>query len=147
MFPVILLCVVAVDQITKFLAFTYLQPQNTIPVINRVFYLTYLENSGAVFGILGGSTWILALLAFLIILCFSYYIYRNPRPARGMKTSIALIIAGTLGNLIDRVRIGYVIDFFDFRYLPVFNIADIAVIAGAGALILMLLFKSPGKES
>jgi signal peptidase II len=140
MFFIILACILLLDQATKYLAYIYLQPQSTIPVINKIFYLTYLENKGAAFGILQNSLWFLIVVTLIIVIISGIYIYRTPRINIISKYSIALIIAGALGNLIDRIIKGYVIDFFDFVIWPVFNIADMSVVIGAFILIFILLF-------
>ena len=140
MFFIILACILLLDQATKYLAYIYLQPQSTIPVINNFFYLTYLENKGAAFGIIQNSIWLLIAITLIIVIFAGFYIYKNPRIAVLSRYSIALIIAGAIGNLIDRVRNGYVIDFFDFVIWPIFNIADMSVVIGAFILIFILLF-------
>lgn len=140
MFITMLIVIVLIDQITKFLAYTYLQPHSTVPIINKFFYLTYVENRGAAFGIMQNYVWTLAIITSIIIIAAVYYLYINPDLNKTMRYSIALIIAGAIGNLIDRVRLGYVVDFFDFVVWPVFNIADSAVVIGTAILVFLLLF-------
>lgn len=139
MFFAILVTVILLDQITKYFAYVYLQPQNTIPVINKIFYLTYVENRGAAFGILQNKVWFLAAITAVVIIAAVYYVYKTPQMSSMMKYSIALIVAGAVGNLIDRIRLGYVIDFFDFVVWPVFNVADSAVVVGTILLAYILL--------
>jgi len=147
MFIIILTVIVFADQITKYLAYVFLQPHSTIPVINGFFYLTYVENRGAAFGILQNKAGLLAIITIIIIIAAIYYIFRNPEISKSMRYSIALIIAGAIGNLIDRVRLGYVIDFFDFVVWPVFNIADSAVVIGSFILVFLLLFDKQKAEN
>lgn len=147
MFITLLIAIILVDQVTKYLAYVYLQPQSTIPVINKIFYLTYVENRGAAFGILQNRVWFLAIVTAVIIIGALYYIYRNPQLNSITRYSIVLIIAGAVGNLIDRVRLGYVIDFFDFVVWPVFNIADCAVVVGTIILVFILLFDKQKNEA
>lgn len=146
MFLIILAGIVILDQITKYLAYVYLQPQATIPIINKFFYLTYVENRGAAFGILQNKVWLLSIITSIIILAALYYIYKTPQIGNVTRYSVALIIAGAIGNLIDRIRLGYVIDFFDFLVWPVFNIADSSVVVGTIILVFILLFDKEKKE-
>jgi signal peptidase II len=147
MFFIVLFAVVALDQLTKYLAIVYLQPASTVPVINRFFYLTYVENTGAAFGILRDKTWLLSILTIVIIIAAILYIFKSRMLAPIVKISMALIVAGAMGNLIDRIRLGYVIDFFDFTVWPVFNIADISVVIGTAILVFVLLFDKHKKAA
>jgi lipoprotein signal peptidase len=140
MFFILLFGVLIIDQITKYIVYLFLQPQGVIPVINKVFYLSYLENRGAALGILQNTVGLLIGLTLVIILCGSYYIYKNPKMNNVTKYSIAMIIGGAAGNLIDRIRLGYVIEFFDFFIWPVFNVADMSVVAGSIVLVYIMLF-------
>jgi len=140
MFLMIITAVILLDQATKYLAYVYLQPQNTIPIINKFFYLTYVENRGAAFGILQNQTWFLLIVPAIAIIAAFYYVYKNPNLGSLTKCTLGLIIGGAIGNLIDRVRLGFVIDFFDFRVFPVFNVADCAVVVGTAVLAFILLF-------
>jgi len=145
MFFIILAVIVILDQVTKYLAYVYLQPQATIPIINKFFYLTYVENRGAAFGILQDKVWFLSIITSIIILAAVYYVYKNPLMGKVTRLCIALIMAGAIGNLIDRIRLGYVIDFFDFLIWPVFNIADSSVVVGTIILAFILMFDKERK--
>lgn len=140
MFFIIFFSVLIIDQITKYLAYIFLQPQNTIPIVNKVFYFTYLENSSSAISINKDNIWfILAVIAIIIIVAIFLGLFRkNARPIQNIGT--ALLCAGALGNLLDRVLYGYVIDFFDFFNLPVFNIADLSAVAGGILIITLVLF-------
>jgi signal peptidase II len=146
MFLGVLVFIVLTDQITKFLAYVYLQPQNTVPVINNFFYLTYHENTGAVFGILRDNTGLLDVIAAFIILTLVYYLYRNPKEGIAKNICLSLLVSGILGNMIDRIRLGFVIDLFDFQYWPLLNLADMSLVAGGILLMLITLLQSPKKE-
>ncbi len=136
------LAIVAIDFLTKILAKTRLQPIGTIPLIEDVFHLTYVENRGAAFGILQDRRWFFVLIAliFAAVILFLAFKYRN-KP-KTLKLGLSFMAAGALGNTIDRVWQGYVVDFFDFRLIdfPVFNIADIFVCIGAGLLAIFFVF-------
>ena len=142
----LILNVIFLDQLSKVLISRFLSLNQSLPVINRVFYLTLIHNRGAAFGILKGQ------LVFLIITALAsiVLIYLSLRQTRGKKLSsydisLCLILAGGIGNLIDRLVFGYVIDFLDFRIWPVFNLADSAITVGAILLGLSILQTSKRK--
>lgn len=131
-----------VDQLTKYLVsntFDYLQ---SLPVIPRIFHLTYVHNYGAAFGILQNRRGLFILVSATVIALIVYFYKQLPK---GWLTQVAmgLVLGGTLGNLIDRLRLGYVIDFFDFRVWPVFNIADSAIVIGVIIFAWKIFFQKP----
>lgn len=142
----ILFCaaLIAVDQLSKYLARILLKPVGTIPVIQGVFSLTYVENVGAAFGILQGARWFLIAVTAVILAGVVIYYARLPKVKAYNKARFALILitAGALGNFIDRVRAGYVIDFFHARFIdfPVFNIADSYTVIGVILFAALYLF-------
>lgn len=128
---IIVISAIAADRISKVVCRQYLRPLGSVPVIKGIFHLTYVENTGAAFGMLQGSTWFLALTNALVSAAVAYLILKNKPQNRYVKLSLSLILGGALGNLVDRVLFGYVVDFLDFRIWPVFNIADSCVVVGA----------------
>lgn len=130
----IVLAVVITDQITKMLAVNYLQKINDIPIIQGFFHLNYVENPGAAFGLLAFRTQFFIVATVLIIFVILYFRRRIPLTHSLVHLGLALQLGGASGNLIDRVVNGYVIDFFDFRIWPVFNIADTAITIGVALL-------------
>lgn len=128
---IIIISAIAADRVSKVICRQYLRPLGSIPVIKGVFHLTYVENTGAAFGMLQGNTWFLILTSVLVSAVVAYLIWKIKPENRYVKISLALILGGALGNLVDRVLLGYVVDFLDFRIWPVFNIADSCVVVGA----------------
>lgn len=130
------------DQITKYYARIKLQTVGTIPVIEDFFHLTYVENRGAAFGMLQGQKVLFTLLTVCIVAGLLYYISQN-RESRFLKLTGTFIVVGAIGNLIDRLVLGYVVDFIDFRgiWQYVFNVADIFVVCGTMLLILGILYQ------
>lgn len=135
---------IGLDQLFKWLAQEYLAklPELTLPVISDIFHLTYLENRGAAFGIFNGKAFFLigltgAILLGLLILLLSGRIKKPFLVWTG-----GLILAGGVGNLIDRIFRGYVIDYLDFRVIQfaVFNLADCCVVVGTILVLVYLLF-------
>lgn len=132
---------VAADQWVKAWASTGLSEQ--ITVISGLFYLTYLENTGAAFGILQGHAFTLGLVSIVILAAITLMILSKKISDRLQIWSLALILAGGVGNLIDRLRLGFVIDYLDFSALggfPIFNLADIFVVIGTGMLMVHIIF-------
>lgn len=110
----------------------------SIPVIKDVFHLTYLHNPGGAFGILAYRTWFFILVALVVALLILGFL-RHFQPGNNWLTAaLALQLGGTMGNLLDRVRQGYVIDFLDFRFWPVFNLADTSIVVGVFLLLWQL---------
>lgn len=139
-----ILLLVFIDRITKYFAELKLM-EKTIALIPNCFELTYLENRGAAFGIFKNKKILLIGATIIVVAFMIYYLLKNRGMNKWMKLSFILIISGAIGNLIDRIYRGYVIDFFHF-YIghvfdwPVFNIADICVVCGTILLAVILLF-------
>lgn len=141
---IILLCI---DQISKLLVVNLLTKTDSITIIKNFFYLTYINNDGAAFSILVGKRIFLILIAVLVIAMLIRYIKKNNIQNKLELVSLALIIGGSLGNLMDRVIRGYVIDFLDFKIFnynfPIFNLADTFIVIG----VFLLLLKEIRKEN
>lgn len=136
--------IILLDRITKYAAKALLLKDTNIDLINGYLSFTYLENRGAAFGIFRNKKILLIGVTSFVVLLLIYYLVKNTDINRFLKIGLILIIAGALGNLIDRVILGYVIDFIHFYIKnvfdwPVFNIADISVVCGSIILALSLL--------
>ncbi|MBQ2378387.1 MAG: signal peptidase II [Clostridia bacterium] len=140
--------VVVLDQITKWLAVEYLIPVRTLPIIKDALHLTYVENPGAAFGMMQNSRWIFLLVSTVAIIAIIIYLIKFAPKNKLALLSLAFILGGGIGNMIDRVALGYVVDFIDFRLInfAVFNVADSFVCVGAALLIIYVLFIE-GKEN
>jgi signal peptidase II len=128
------LLTVAADQLSKLWIRDYLPEGQSLPETG-LFRLTHVHNSGGVFGLFQGQSLRLIIVAFIgvaIILIYALVIYRRPPFSDNMvgKSALGLILGGTIGNLIDRLHLGYVTDFIDVGWWPAFNIADSAVVVG-----------------
>lgn len=154
LYAVILVWGIAVDQLTKALAVKHLAGRVTLPLWKNVFHFTYVENRGAAFGMLKDHRWIFLIFSTVAILALAFYLFRGVSylsdkredgsyPPLGTLGGIALslIVSGGIGNMIDRLALGYVVDFIDVRLInfAVFNVADSFVCVGAGLLALHLL--------
>ena len=133
--------ILGVDIFTKILAKTHLK-DGTIPLIKDVFHFTYVENRGAAFGILQNA-WVFFIAVAIVLAVVVVWLLKQykVRP-RMMSIGLSFLCAGALGNTIDRIMQGFVVDFFDFRLIdfPVFNVADIFVCCGAGLLAVFFIF-------
>ena len=126
---------VGCDQLAKLAIRTSLQPTQSVALIPSVLHLTYVQNTGAAFGLFQGYTGAFVLLSIVVAAWIGLELLRTR--TRGWPTELALawILGGAIVNLIDRLRFGYVIDFLDVRIWPVFNIADSAITIGVGLLL------------
>ena len=135
---------VGIDQLTKWLAVEYLQEGEPFPIIDGVFELLLHKNPGAAFGLFEGQRWLFMGITVVVIVVLAAILMSGKyRQYRLVNLSGTLIIAGGIGNMIDRVRLGHVIDFLYFRLIdfPIFNFADMCVSVSVAALILLLLFE------
>ena len=146
MYYIAILALIGLDWLTKYWIQTSMALNDTIPVIDGIFHITYIHNYGAAFSILQGKQSFLLIvtgIAMTAILAYMVIGQIRKKAAPMELWSLALILAGGIGNFIDRVRFGYVVDFFDFRIWPIFNVADIAVCCGCGLLVFYVLIWEP----
>jgi signal peptidase II len=139
----IILFTIFLDQYSKYLVLRYLKPIDTFPLIENVFHLTYVENRGAAFSLFTNMQpfLIFVTLVFAGVLIYILIKTNKNRANLWVNLSLSCIIGGAIGNLIDRIRLNYVIDFLDFRFIKfaIFNFADIFVVCGSISLLLALL--------
>ncbi len=139
-------CILFLDQLTKFLVVKNLLLNQSIPLIPGIFHLTFIHNRGAAFGILRNQTQLFIFTSIFAVIFILWGLKNNKDKKRPIyNISLSLILGGALGNLIDRLIVGYVIDFLDFRIWPVFNIADSAITAGMVMLGWTILIKNRNK--
>ncbi len=135
---------VAVDQITKHAAQKQLRDSKPLSIIDGVFELCYLENRGSAFGILQGQKTFFIITAVLVLIAVPYIYAKIPLTKRFwyLRVIAVLFLSGAVGNAVDRVLHGYVIDFYYFSFIdfPIFNMADIYVTVATFAMILLILF-------
>lgn len=136
--------VLAADQASKWLALAALSPGRPVTVIPGIFQLTLVRNPGASFGILPGKAPLLIALALALVAAIAVQVWRQRAPWGLTGLGLGLVLGGAAGNLVDRLRWGTVVDFLDFRVWPVFNLADVGVVAGALLLLWDSLRRPPG---
>ena len=132
---IIAILVVIIDQFTKYYVQSHMALGESIPVIENIFHWTYILNDGAAFGLFAGARWIFIAIAFFVMFCVCYFRKDIAELGSWSTYGTCLFAGGAIGNLIDRARTGVVVDFFDFRIWPVFNVADIAICVGVGMLV------------
>lgn len=138
-FLIVALLVVILDQLTKYYVVSNFYLGESVPVIENIFHWTYILNPGAAFGMLEGSRWFFVVIAIAVIGGIWYMRDELNEGGWMMQYGAALFGGGAVGNLIDRMRSGLVIDFFDFRIWPVFNVADIAICVGVAMILWKVL--------
>lgn len=140
----LVMILLGVDQLTKYWASHVLAVQGDVMLWPNVFHFTYVENRGAAFGMLQNKQWFFIIVTIVVVAFILWYWKNIPDNKWGnwMKFALILIISGAIGNLIDRVVLGYVVDFLYFILIdfPVFNVADICVVVGVIVLMPILLF-------
>lgn len=126
----IALIIAALDQFTKWVVQSHMDLGETIPLIPHVFHLTYILNPGAAFGILPHQSWFFLLIVAALYVAFFIGRKKMPQKPTYFPLAVSMLLGGALGNAIDRAWIGSVVDFFDFRIWPIFNVADIFITVG-----------------
>lgn len=146
-YAVILVVGIILDQLTKWLAVKYLMPVGSVPLIRfgsvQVFNLTYVENTGAAFGMLKNAPWVFNSISVIAIIVMLAYLYLGHADSKLSGIALSMLVSGGIGNMIDRATLHYVVDFIDFRLInfAVFNGADSFVCVGAGLLVLALILE------
>ena len=154
MYTAIIIGGIILDQLTKILTFTFMELGESIPIINGVIHLTYIQNEGAAFGMMADQRWIFIVISTIAIIGFSLYLYLGHATGVLYGISLSMVISGGIGNMIDRLAYGYVVDFIHCKFVkypdfsfgtldwyefPIFNGADSFVCVGAGMLIFVLI--------
>lgn len=140
-FYMVILITILSDQGTKYLVRQQMDLGESIGIVDGIFHLTYVENPGAAFGLFANQTVFFIAFTTIIIGIMGYLVYKQKSKKSLLSLSMALVIGGALGNLIDRILKQTVTDMFDFRVWPVFNVADMAIVIGLMYLAYRLIFR------
>ena len=140
----IILGVVALDQVSKILVVEFLDRDTPFVILEGIFRFKYSENRGAAFGSFENARWVFMIASVVGIVALSIYLFKFRPDSKLACTALSMIIGGGIGNMIDRVLVGYVVDFFDFTLIDfaVFNVADSFVCIGAGLFVLWFIIDS-----
>ena len=150
LFSVLTLILIIADRYTKHLAVRFIKPVGSVEVIKNILRFSDVENRGAAFGMLRDARWVFITVTVISVAAIVWWmVFRRPE-SRLLRVSLLLILSGALGNLIDRVMLGYVTDMIDVAFIdfPVFNFADCCVVVGAVlfAIYVLFVYKEPEKE-
>ena len=132
---------VVIDQITKLLTLSHIKPVGTMEIVKNILSFTYVENRGAAFGILQDARWVFIAVTVVIIALFIAYTLKKKPESKLYYVAASLITSGGIGNLIDRMFRGFVVDMIEVKFIdyPVFNFADCCVVVGSILLCLFIL--------
>ncbi len=137
------LVIAVADQVSKLLVLQNIPLYHQVPVLDGVVHLTYVQNTGAAFSSFEGMQWLFALIFLLLTAGILYEYFKKPMPFTKLdRWLIAAVYGGGLGNMIDRIRLGFVVDMIEVEFInfPVFNVADCFITCGCIALIVRLIF-------
>jgi signal peptidase II len=147
---IVFVSVILLDQVTKYLAETFLSSTESMPLLKGIFHLTLVYNKGAAFGFFKAGTFFLIVLSFIYIALILWAVRHKTLASKmlcldveetSVRVALGLVLGGACGNLIDRLRFFHVVDFLDFRIWPVFNIADSALTIGGSIIFFKILMK------
>lgn len=137
------LLLAVLDQVIKYLVSADLKPMGSVTVIDNILNFTYVENRGVAFGMFSGMRWVFIALTALLICAIIIYMFKRKPQSKLFYVCVALIIGGGIGNLIDRIFYGYVIDYISLSFFsPVCNFADYCITIGTVLLVIYVLFFS-----
>ena len=136
-----------IDQLLKYLVVTYVKPAGTVNVLGDVVKLTYVENRGVAFGMFQGMQWLFIALTSVLLIAIMIYMLKKRPDSKFFYITVALIIGGGIGNLIDRIFLNYVVDYISLSFFPpVCNFADYCITVGVILLAIYLLFFADKKK-
>ena len=139
------------DILSKIVVINYLQLEESVKVINNFLYLTYVRNTGAAWSILSNNSYVVLGISLLIIVGIIWYIWKNKIDNRFEEVAYSLVLGGAIGNFINRLFYGYVIDFIDIKIFgydyPIFNLADVFIVIGVILLIIYSWRNGNGNSS
>lgn len=138
--------IIALDQYLKIKVTESMALGESIPIIENFFHLTYVLNPGAAFGILPNQRVFFLLTGVVLLLATAYFYPRIKKNEKLLKFGVVNLVSGSTANLIDRFQTGKVIDFLDFRFWPIFNVADVAIVFGMFVVIYFVAFKMEDEE-
>ena len=138
---------IGIDQLTKIIVSSNMELYESISVIPKTFNITYIQNRGAAFGMLSNHRWVFMVVSVLAIIGMCVYLFRFSKEGMFFKVGLALVISGGIGNMIDRIFLGYVVDMIEATFIEtlfgwsfaIFNVADSFVCVGAGIVIFCLI--------
>ena len=141
--------IVGIDQWVKIWTVSTFELGESQSVISNIFSLTYIRNTGAAWSLLEGKMWFFTIITVIAVIAVLYFLIKNLHESKWFTIGLSLVLAGALGNFIDRVRLGYVVDMFqtDFINFPIFNVADMSLVIGVACIFIYIILdeKEKGK--
>jgi len=137
---IIMFLIIILDQIIKNIILNNFYFGQSLAVINNIFHITYVQNTGAAFGILKNHSLFFIIITIVIISAIIFMLHKSFKGNIYLNIYFGLILGGAMGNLIDRIRLGYVVDYLDFRIWPVFNLADSFIVIGSIFIMFYMFF-------
>lgn len=140
--------IIGIDQWTKYLTVTHIPLHDVVEVVPGVLSWMYLQNSGAAWSILEGQMWFFYLITLVIVGVIIYYLQKYGKNSRLLSIALAFILAGAVGNFIDRLRIEYVVDMIRLEFIdfPIFNVADMSLSIGVALMLLYVVLDETDKK-
>ncbi len=136
----IVFLIILFDQIVKYVIESNMFIGQSVAILPNIFHLTYILNPGAAFGILTNQRYFFIIIAIFLLAIIIYFRKQILKMSKSLQIGIAMLSGGAVGNMIDRIFIGKVIDYIDFRVWPIFNLADVSIVLGCIIIIYKLLF-------
>ncbi len=137
---IIMFLIIILDQVIKNIILNNFYFGQSLAVINNIFHITYVQNTGAAFGILKNHSLFFIIITIVIISAIIFMLHKSFKGNIYLNIYFGLILGGAMGNLIDRIRLGYVVDYLDFRIWPVFNLADSFIVIGSIFIMFYMFF-------
>ncbi|MGX7394580.1 signal peptidase II [Carnobacterium mobile] len=140
--------IIGIDQWTKYLTVTHIPLHDVVEVVPGVLSWMYLQNSGAAWSILEGQMWFFYLITLVVVGVIIYYLQKYGKNSRLLSIALAFILAGAVGNFIDRLRIEYVVDMIRLEFIdfPIFNVADMSLFIGVALMLLYVVLDETDKK-
>lgn len=149
LYYILALLIIGVDQFTKYLTVANIDLHEVIEVIPNVLSWMYLRNTGAAWSILEGQMWFFYIITLIVVIVVVYYLQKYAHQSGLLALSLSFILAGSIGNVIDRLRFGYVVDMIRLEFIdfPIFNVADMALSVGVALMILYVFLDEKSKKN
>ncbi|MCA9764982.1 MAG: signal peptidase II [Carnobacterium sp.] len=148
LYYVLALLIIGIDQFTKYLTVANIDLYEVVEVFPSLLSWMYLQNTGAAWSILEGQMWFFYIVTAIVVVIVVYYLQKYGRQSRLLSLSLSFVLAGSIGNVIDRIRLGYVVDMIRLEFIdfPIFNVADMALSVGVGLMILYVFLDEQDKK-
>ncbi|MFO7815295.1 MAG: signal peptidase II [Halanaerobiales bacterium] len=142
MFIIIVFILVFIDQLIKHMIFNNYMLGQSMPLIEDFLYITYIKNTGVAFGFLKNNNIFMVIVISVIIILLLFFYFHEKKKSLVLNISIMLLVSGAIGNLIDRIMRGFIIDYINFTFWPAFNLADTLIVIGSFLLGFYIIFST-----